>query len=272
MLARQLKSYRKRRFNTRFEVRKQLRLRNNLEKQFYKNLLTVFNRNAERVSSDISNGLQFNLEVNTQRLGIELQVVIDKNLRKIFESFINYNIETYDSDVKDLEFTTFGTVITFEQLYKNYIKDRDIVFATLSENQSRMILRTIRQLREQNLTLPQLTQEIKQAIRNFSIARAARIARTETHSASSFASHEYNKKIGSQLDQTLYKKWVSVADGRTRSSHANANGQVRSMDEDFEINGALMKYPSDPRGGAKNVINCRCVVVYVDEEDLSLID
>jgi len=33
-----------------------------------------------------------------------------------------------------------------------------------------------------------------------------------------------------------------------------------------------MKYPGDPRGGAKNVVNCRCVVVYVDEEDLSLID
>ena len=32
-----------------------------------------------------------------------------------------------------------------------------------------------------------------------------------------------------------------------------------------------MKYPGDPRGGAKNVVNCRCVVVYVDEEDLSLI-
>ena len=102
--------------------------------------------------------------------------------------------------------------------------------------------------------------------------RSARIARTETHSAASFASQEYNKKVSEQIGQTLYKRWVSVSDARTRDSHSRANGQVRAMDEDFEINGSLMKYPGDPRGGAKNVINCRCVVVYVDEEDLSLID
>ena len=44
-----------------------------------------------------------------------------------------------------------------------------------------------------------------------------------------------------------------------------------SEDEDFDINGTPMSFPSDPKGGAKNVINCRCVLVYVDEDDLSLI-
>ena len=43
------------------------------------------------------------------------------------------------------------------------------------------------------------------------------------------------------------------------------------MNQDFNINGSLMQYPGDSRGGAKNVVNCRCVVLYVDEEDLSLI-
>ena len=40
------------------------------------------------------------------------------------------------------------------------------------------------------------------------------------------------------------------------------------MDEDFTIGGAKMEYAGDPKGGAKNVVNCRCVIVYVDEEDL----
>ena len=44
------------------------------------------------------------------------------------------------------------------------------------------------------------------------------------------------------------------------------------MDEDFSINGTLMQYPGDPKGGPRNVINCRCVLVYVDEQDLDLID
>jgi hypothetical protein len=39
------------------------------------------------------------------------------------------------------------------------------------------------------------------------------------------------------------------------------------MGESFNINGTKMKYPSDPSGGAANVINCRCVLGYhVPEE------
>jgi len=29
-----------------------------------------------------------------------------------------------------------------------------------------------------------------------------------------------------------------------------------------------MGFAGDSRGGAKNVINCRCVIVYADERDL----
>ena len=66
------KAYRKRRFNTRFEVRKQLRLRNNLEKQFYRQILAVFNKNGDTFLSNIATWLQFDVEVNSQRLGNDL--------------------------------------------------------------------------------------------------------------------------------------------------------------------------------------------------------
>ncbi len=265
------KAYRKRRFNSRFEVRTQLRMRDNLEKAFFKNIRAVLNKNTRRVSNELLYALDYDTDVNTVRLYNSLYPVIEKNLRKIFQTFIEYNISLYDHNSKNLEFTTVGTIVTFEQLFKEYLRERNIIFETLSANQSRQIMRTIRNLRDQNLTLPQISKEVKQTVRNFTTFRAARIARTETHSAASFASQEYNKKISTQLGENLYKRWVSVSDARTRDSHARANGQVRQIDDDFQINGALMKYPGDPRGGAKNVVNCRCVVVYVDEEDLSLI-
>ena len=66
----------------------------------------------------------------------------------------------------------------------------------------------------------------------------------------------------------MKKKWVSVSDDRTRSAHAEIQGQTRNMDEDFDVGGTKMKHPGDPRGGAANVINCRCVVVYADERDI----
>lgn len=267
------KQYGRRRFNARYEVRTQLRLRDNLEKGFFRELRSIFNANAARIGNELSSGLQFNEDINNQRLGRELAESIDRNIRKVFEVFILYNIRTYDQSQKDLDFTTFGTAVTFERLYKEYFRDRVITFETLTRNQSRAIVRLIKRLREkENLSLPEIGKKITQQIRNFSIARAARIARTETHSAASHASHFYNKQVSEQLDQKLVKRWVSVSDGRTRDSHARANGQVRQMDEDFSINGTLMQYPGDPKGGPRNVINCRCVLVYVDEQDLDLID
>ena len=68
----------------------------------------------------------------------------------------------------------------------------------------------------------------------------------------------------------MMKRWVSTADERTRSAHVEANGQIRNMDEDFDIGGLPMNHAGDPKGGAKNVVNCRCVIVYADERDIVL--
>jgi hypothetical protein len=266
------KRYRQRRFNTNFEIRTQLRLRNNLEKAFYRELLTTFRRNGRKVAEEVGMGLEFSQFSNARTLGLELIETLDKNLRRIFENIIKYNIMLYDPDAKDLEFTTFGTAMTFEILYREYFAGRTYIFETLTQNQSNAIYRLITRLRSQNLALPEIAKQITTTVNNFSRFRAARIARTETHSAASHASHFYNKRISEQIGQTLFKRWVAVGDERTRTSHANANGQVVGMDEDFQINGTLMKHPGDPRGGAKNVVNCRCVLVYVDEDDLGLIN
>ena len=40
--------------------------------------------------------------------------------------------------------------------------------------------------------------------------------------------------------------------------------------EDFDIGGSPMNHAGDPKGGAKNVVNCRCVIVYADERDIVL--
>ena len=68
----------------------------------------------------------------------------------------------------------------------------------------------------------------------------------------------------------MIKRWASTNDGRTRSHHSAANGQQRPMNEDFIVGGAPMAYAGDPKGGARNVINCRCVIIYADEQDVVL--
>lgn len=92
----------------------------------------------------------------------------------------------------------------------------------------------------------------------FNKARASRIARTEVHMVSNFATQEAVKST--RLDTE--KEWVAFIDDRTRDSHILMNGVKVPMEQDFLVGTSLMQYPGDPRGGAKNVINCRCVVLY----------
>ena len=94
------------------------------------------------------------------------------------------------------------------------------------------------------------------------------IARTETHNAASFANNSYHVTVADDLGISMKKKWVATSDGRTRPAHAAANGQVVNINEDFIVGGVNMDYAGDPKGGAANVVNCRCVIVYADERDM----
>ena len=98
----------------------------------------------------------------------------------------------------------------------------------------------------------------------FSKRRAATIARTETGNASSWANHQMHKEF---MPANTKKRWVASSDDRTRSAHAVMNGVEVGIDETFTVGGFQMRYPNDWRGGAGNVINCRCVLMYIEPED-----
>lgn len=92
----------------------------------------------------------------------------------------------------------------------------------------------------------------------FNKMRAARIARTEVHMASNFATQESVKSSRLEMD----KEWVAFIDDRTRNTHVVMNSKRISMKDNFIVDGAKMDYPGDPKGGARNVVNCRCVLLY----------
>ena len=88
--------------------------------------------------------------------------------------------------------------------------------------------------------------------------RAETIARTESLTAASVGSDEAARVTGLQLD----KQWLATEDARTRPTHHAASGQRVDMDAFFTVGGAELKFPRDPNGPAKEVINCRCVCLY----------
>jgi len=102
---------------------------------------------------------------------------------------------------------------------------------------------------------------------NSAKSRAMTIARTETHKAANVSQFTRAEMAATDSGLDVQIEWISTNDGRVRDSHRSTNGQIVAIGEKFNVGGTKMKYPSDPSGGAANVINCRCVLGYhVPEE------
>lgn len=99
------------------------------------------------------------------------------------------------------------------------------------------------------------------------LARAATIARTETHNASQFGIEYIAKEIEADTGVKMVKAWVASEDERTRPTHAEQDpDNWIGMDESFIVGDSIMMYPGDPNGSAEEVINCRCALVVEEAE------
>ena len=58
----------------------------------------------------------------------------------------------------------------------------------------------------------------------------------------------------------VVKQWDSTIDKKVRETHAKLDGQVRELEESFEVDGKKAMYPHD-FGIASEDINCRCSVL-----------
>lgn len=104
------------------------------------------------------------------------------------------------------------------------------------------------------------------AVTGLSPWRSNTIARTEMHKAAMFSSKKTAQKIQTDTGLVLKKRWVPVEDSRTREDHAEMIGsEAIGMEEKFLVGGEKMDRPHDPSASARNVINCRCVLVYESE-------
>ena len=158
----------------------------------------------------------------------------------------------------------------FERLIKLYLLEIGVQRIQAISNTTLRALQTIiiAGQREGLGNAAMAKQIVERMSGSFSRLRAATIARTETHSAASYANNEINKSFNIPKQ---VKRWVSVSDDRARSHHTAMNGTEVPVDEDFIVpyRGVeyRMAYTGDPRGGASNTINCRCVTLYVSPED-----
>ncbi len=99
---------------------------------------------------------------------------------------------------------------------------------------------------------------------------AIRIARTEGHRIQCKATADAQWKAKSK-GADVVKQWDSALDAKTRPHHRKLDGQIRELDEPFEIAGMKAMFPSD-FGRASEDINCRCALLqrarWALEEDI----
>ena len=88
---------------------------------------------------------------------------------------------------------------------------------------------------------------------------AYRIARTEGARITNEATYDAlleAKKNGADV----VKEWCGILDDRIRPSHAELHGQVKEIDEYFEVNGHRALHPSGFKVASED-INCRCTLL-----------
>lgn len=101
--------------------------------------------------------------------------------------------------------------------------------------------------------------------------RAVLIARTEGHRIQNEAALE-GQQTAKKKGADIVKQWDATLDARTRPEHREADGQLREVDEDFDVGGEKLEAPG-VGGSARNVCNCRCCLLQrarwaLDEDEM----
>lgn len=89
--------------------------------------------------------------------------------------------------------------------------------------------------------------------------KSRRIAITESGRVQSEAKLNIQQKAKAR-GANIMKEWSCTFDGKTRHSHRELDGQVREIDEYFEVNGVKTLAPCK-FGKAAEDINCRCALL-----------
>lgn len=114
--------------------------------------------------------------------------------------------------------------------------------------------------RSQGLGVPQIAKLIKEStFGEITKTRALTIARTETVGAMNAG--EYQAAVQSGVMRS--KTWLTSKDERVRETHAAQDEQTVDIEAAFR-NGML--HPHQPGAPAEEVINCRCTLLFSDQE------
>lgn len=249
--------------------REQNRKRDKLEKRMAAQLRAAFKKEQKLIINALKDADKGVIELiindaideNTQ----SFKSIYEKNLKRAMSVFGKQIIkERRKSELKAPD-------DTFDASVRAFIQEQVAEKITgIAKNSKKRVIKAVREIileaEVEGLTEVDVSPAIMLEYEKFSEARSRVIARTEIHNASLQGS----KKAAEALQiPNLKKEWIATLDARVRDSHASMNGVKVGLDESFEVASdkgvVLMDGPGDQDAPAREVVNCRCVLVYSEE-------
>ncbi len=243
------------RISIRKEYREVNRLRRQQERLINFRLISLFSKFGRNASTAfVENGTQ-GFQVYSASILRDVEATLRPFYRECTETFAK-RLFTQRVAQKQIE--------DYENIYRQFMLAIGVQrIAEISETTRRIIAKVVLDNIGEGVDF--ISRKIVERMSpQFTRKRATTIARTETHTASSFAIQTQALQMN---EPRMKKRWIANTDGRTRESHAQASGQEVNISDDFLVGGKKMQYAGDPKGGASEVINCRCVIAYLEDED-----
>lgn len=209
---------------------------------------------------------------------MKYQVAIDKQIGGILDKLNKNQYETVEAYLKDCYNNGFvgsmyalkskgiplAVPVNQKQVVRAINNDAKLVvpfYKRLGENVNRM-KSDIKQYVSRSVIQGKTWFDIADGVANGmnspftkSYNLATRIARTEGHKVQEQATFD-SMLEAKDAGADVVKQWDATLDDRTREEHAEADGQIREIDEPFDVGGEQIMMPGE--GSAENCINCRC--------------
>lgn len=195
-----------------------------------------------------------------------LNMLHSKEYTKIEEYLDNCYRDAFIGTLYDLQYQNIPLIIPMdqEQIVKALQLDSQIsegLYKRLGED-IKVLKKTIAQEISRGIASSLMYADIARNVSNVSntgYSNAKRIVVTEGHRIQNEAAFECAKQARKRGAECV-KVWDSTLDRKTRKTHRELDGQVRELDEPFEIGGKKAMYPGD-FGDPGEDCNCRCTLL-----------
>lgn len=177
-----------------------------------------------------------------------------------------------NKQINKKDFTLDGFISEFEKNITRWLIDNGAQrIRTVRSSYISFIKELIARGLAEDKTISQIATDMQKLIksRKFYRWQSLRIARTETTTASNYAS----SLAGETSGVLMQKVWISALDVRTRRKpddlfdHYEMNEKRVALKDTFSVSGENILYPGDPKASAGNIINCRCTIAQVVKRD-----